>query len=354
MSRNHLVRGLAALLLTGAVHQAGAAVFGLDRRKPFDATTAFDLGLPLSAVGTITCLDRHEGTGFVVDVSGYVVDEVDFHVVATAARSLTNPESGKSRGRCAFRPASDPGVHLEIGDLGERLVGTDAPENADGGDWAFAKLDKGKYELGSLRIAFEDVYDFDTPGEVEVRAIGLDDEEGVIAVSSSCRLDDKRAYPTLRRRDDGLDQMILHDCDFLGPAKGGPLVVFEGGEAQVVAINTGDSGGQKFPRLSAVPYDPKRSFYNFSRRFDLELEQKLVAFVSRFAHLKNPSQTIKAQSELIRNVQSNLTRLGYDTGPVDGFMGIKTRDAIRAFQTSLGITPTGRVSEELLLLLESK
>ena len=226
MSRNHLVRGLAALLLTGAVHQAGGAVFGLDRRKPFDATTAFDLGLPLSAVGTITCLDRHEGTGFVVDVSGYVVDEVDFHVVATAARSLTNPESGKSRGRCAFRPASDPGVHLEIGDLGERLVGTDAPENADGGDWAFAKLDKGKYELGSLRIAFEDVYDFDTPGEVEVRAIGLDDEEGVIAVSSSCRLDDKRAYPTLRRRDDGLDQMILHDCDFLGPAKGGPLVVF--------------------------------------------------------------------------------------------------------------------------------
>ena len=145
-------------------------------------------------------------------------------------------------------------------------------------------------------------------------------------------------------------------------ADDGRLLYGPGGEGvphdvdgvHVIAINAGDSGGKKFPRLTAVPYDPKRNFYNFARRFDLELEQKLVAFISRFAHLKNPPQTIKARSELIRKVQSNLNRLGYDVGPVDGFIGEKTRDAIRAFQTSLGITPTGRLSEELLLLLESK
>ena len=146
--------------------------------------------------------------------------------------------------------------------------------------------------------------------------------------------------------------MIIHDCDFVGAAEGGPLVLRDADGVHVIAINAGDSSEKRFPRLTAVPYDPKRNFYNFSRRFDLELEQKLVAFVSRFGHLKNPPQAIKARSELIHKVQSNLGRLGYDAGPVDGFLGDKTRDAIKAFQTSLGITPTGRVSEEPLLLLE--
>ena len=63
---------------------------------------------------------------------------------------------------------------------------------------------------------------------------------------------------------------------------------------------------------------------------------------------------MRARSDLIANVQSQLARLGYDPGPLDGLAGRKTREAVRAFQAALGITPTGRISEELLLLLRTK
>ena len=126
------------------------------------------------------------------------------------------------------------------------------------------------------------------------------------------------------------------------------------GEFRVIAVNAGDGGGTKYKRLYGIPYDPQRSFHNYSRRFDSELEEKLIAFISRFAHVKSPSPTVAARTELVTKIQDNLNRLGYDAGPSDGLMGRRTRDAVRAFQTTLGITPTGRVSEELVLLLESK
>ena len=89
-------------------------------------------------------------------------------------------------------------------------------------------------------------------------------------------------------------------------------------------------------------------------RIDADLENKLVAFLSRFAELKSPSAAIKARRTLVRKVQENLIRLGFELGDVDGLLGQRTREAVRAFQTSLGINPTGNVSEELLLLLEAR
>ena len=51
-------------------------------------------------------------------------------------------------------------------------------------------------------------------------------------------------------------------------------------------------------------------------------------------------------------VQQALTDLGYKPGPVDGSMGSRTRNAIRAFQTALNITADGKVSVELATALQ--
>jgi len=349
-TRHHAVRTSAALLLAGTLLDAGAAVFGWDQREAYGEDAALSIGIDLGAIGSIICLDGFEGTGFVVDVSDYVAAEPDFHIVATAATTLVDPRTGLSRGRCAYRPASSPTVYLELRDT---LVGAERHDGADDGNWAFARLDKSTY-LGGIRVSFADVYDFGSSQNPDLWAIGFDEKADEFVASSRCRLDDKSTYLFVGTRGKGLDKMVIHNCDFVGAAEGGPLLVRDGDDVHAIAINAGDSGGTQFPRLTAVPYDPKRNFYNFSRRFDLELEQKLVAFVSRFGLLKDPPRAIKARSELIRKVQSNLSRLGYDPGPEDGFLGNRTRDAIKAFQTSLGITPTGRVSEELLLLLGLK
>lgn len=53
----------------------------------------------------------------------------------------------------------------------------------------------------------------------------------------------------------------------------------------------------------------------------------------------------------VQNIQAILNRNGYDAGTADGVMGKKTVNAIKAFQTSVGQEPTGRVTDELVKAL---
>ena len=50
-------------------------------------------------------------------------------------------------------------------------------------------------------------------------------------------------------------------------------------------------------------------------------------------------------------IQKALAAKGYDSGPTDGLMGPKTRDAIRQFQGDNGLQVTGQPSQELQMLL---
>lgn len=50
----------------------------------------------------------------------------------------------------------------------------------------------------------------------------------------------------------------------------------------------------------------------------------------------------------VRNIQAILTKNGFDTGGVDGIMGNNTIAAIKAFQTSVGLEPTGEVNDALV------
>ena len=52
--------------------------------------------------------------------------------------------------------------------------------------------------------------------------------------------------------------------------------------------------------------------------------------------------------KVIQNVQGILNNNGFDTGVPDGVMGKKTVAAIKAFQTSVGQTPTGQIDDALV------
>ena len=56
----------------------------------------------------------------------------------------------------------------------------------------------------------------------------------------------------------------------------------------------------------------------------------------------------EATKIMITKVQSILTDMGYDTGPADGRIGARTRDAVKAFQKKAGMPVDGQISTELL------
>ena len=57
--------------------------------------------------------------------------------------------------------------------------------------------------------------------------------------------------------------------------------------------------------------------------------------------------------DTVLEAQKHLAALGYAPGPLDGRPGQRTAAAVRRFQRDFGLTPTGRISEELLALLEA-
>ena len=330
--------------------QCAAIVFWFDDRTPYGQAEPDERRKLLGAAGGIFCTDGTTGTGFVIDVSSYLTGEVNFQILVTSAKILFNQSTGFSRAICAFRPASAPERLIPIG---ERLAGEARVGFMDPNDWAFAKLDEANVVARPLAMDFDAARELDKLPDNRLWAVGYEPEWKDVGLTSNCRPSAVQ-LSTVRDPDANASEFIIHGCDLLRAAKGGPVAVYRFGEFWVVAINGGDSLEKKHKDFRALPFDPQRNFYNYARRIDVEIENKLVAFLSRFAQLKSPSRAIKAHITLVRKVQENLLRLGFKLGDIDGLLGQRTADAVQAFQTSLGITPTGRVSEELLLLLQAR
>lgn len=58
-------------------------------------------------------------------------------------------------------------------------------------------------------------------------------------------------------------------------------------------------------------------------------------------------------TNLVREVQTELTRLGYSVGAADGILGDRTRFAVVAAQTNLGINVDGQINEEFVARLKT-
>ncbi len=90
-----------------------------------------------------------------------------------------------------------------------------------------------------------------------------------------------------------------------------------------------------------------------------DLEHDLYRLESYIARSQEPVRVLitkRLGRERIRDVQMLLSELGYDPGPVDGFMGRMTGTAIQQYQEAKGLKTTGAFSEELreMLFLDAR
>lgn len=67
----------------------------------------------------------------------------------------------------------------------------------------------------------------------------------------------------------------------------------------------------------------------------------------------DPGEAI-GSGEVIAKVQQALSKLGFDVGTADGVVGLKTRDAIRAFERATGMSESGAINPRLLAVLGSQ
>ena len=66
------------------------------------------------------------------------------------------------------------------------------------------------------------------------------------------------------------------------------------------------------------------------------------------------SRAARYDGGLVSGVQSNLSALGYEPGPIDGLFGPLTSGAIREYQIDHGLPPDGQVSRRLAGHIEER
>lgn len=90
----------------------------------------------------------------------------------------------------------------------------------------------------------------------------------------------------------------------------------------------------------------------------LELNQKdeEISYLKELLEEKKKTETVKYPLETksrptVRQIQIALKNAGFDPGPIDGQMGRKTKEAIRAFQRANGLIPDGKVGRKTWSIL---
>jgi hypothetical protein len=68
-------------------------------------------------------------------------------------------------------------------------------------------------------------------------------------------------------------------------------------------------------------------------------------------HQKHHMAGHKLNREQVREMQNLLDDHGFNAGPADGYMGSRTKEALRQFQESEGLTATGTPDQETLRAL---
>ena len=68
----------------------------------------------------------------------------------------------------------------------------------------------------------------------------------------------------------------------------------------------------------------------------------------------NSTSASEMKSQDVKEVQESLKQGGHDPGPINGVLGTQTQAALRSFQQSSGLQPTGQLDQETVAQLGIK
>ncbi|MEX2643902.1 MAG: peptidoglycan-binding protein [Acetobacterales bacterium] len=136
------------------------------------------------------------------------------------------------------------------------------------------------------------------------------------------------------------------------------------GPAQSTAVNPArpDSGASSPAPAAASPQPETRPApaQAVAKPQQEDLIARVIAALNERANARaaaesvaqgRPVTEVTASGDLIATVQRELQARGLEPGPVDGKVGPRTREAVRAFQQRMGIEPTGDIDRPTLVQL---
>jgi len=100
-------------------------------------------------------------------------------------------------------------------------------------------------------------------------------------------------------------------------------------------------------------------WFRMAKAYGISVEDELLNDPERVFEvmMKTPERRYIIPTEPISKgqlqfIQQRLADLGYDPGPIDGAMGPKTREAIKAFQKQAGLPVDGQLSKLTMVMLD--
>lgn len=144
----------------------------------------------------------------------------------------------------------------------------------------------------------------------------------------------------------GLGQIMGENCSVAGFADVGTMVDAMSGseDAQVEAMGVFLKASRLQDALRNHDWITLAKGYNGPTYQKNQYDTNLAAAYAKLSAGPLPDLNV-------RTAQLYLTYRGFNPGPVDGMMGLRTRQAIAAFQGSRGLPPTGVPDEDLLTVL---
>jgi len=121
-------------------------------------------------------------------------------------------------------------------------------------------------------------------------------------------------------------------------------------EAQRRAQQAAEAEAQRRAQQAAETEAQRRAQQAAEAEAQRQAQQAAEAEAQRRAQQAAEAQKKQA---LISEAQRQLTRLGYNPGPVDGRQGRNTTRAVRSFQTSRGMRDDGVIDERLVVVLKN-
>lgn len=122
------------------------------------------------------------------------------------------------------------------------------------------------------------------------------------------------------------------------------------GELNRLGYNAGPADGAFGPstRRAIVTYQSDRNMAVTG-----EVSQRLLADLRATDRNTTGSTATEASVEMVRQIENELTRLGWNVGPSNGEWDANSRNAAREFQSKIGVTADGNPDEELLAQLKN-